>query len=166
MSEADCAEIDAYISGHKTLVGFMPPWGREFAGQYQARWSIADLQGVESAELCFSIARDGYHQSIVCTHRQRLIYRLCVAPETECKDNWHTAWKQGLPHVVCGTHVHGWPENRDHVLVNGFGTMPVRRKVEASVLSIADAVHWVANDLNIHMDSIHRDIPMPERGLV
>lgn len=166
MHDAECDEIDEFINGHKTLVGFKPPWGPQFAGIHQCRWGIADIHGAEPAELCLSVNRDWRHQTIVCLHRQRLIYRLDVAPASECKDNWHTAQTMGLPPFVCGTHVHGWPENREYVRCNGFGTMPVRRPIEASVSDLIHALHWVSVDLNIQIDAGQRDIEMPDKALV
>lgn len=162
MFEIECQEIDDYITGHKTVAGFLPPWEPQFRRQYQARWGILDQFGVESAELCLTYNRDGRHGSIVCAYRQRLIYRLDIAPETECKENFHTAWKQGLPPNICGPHVHGWPENREYVLCNGFGTLPVRRPTPGLVVGLIDGLHWVATDLNIQIDPGQRDIDLPQ----
>lgn len=166
MLEVDCAEIDEYLAGHKAMIGFKPPWGTPERGVFQCRWGIVDLHGLENSELCLSIGRDGRHSSIVCLHRQRIIYRLCVAPATECKPNFHTAWKLDLPHQVCGPHVHGWPENREYVLSNGFGELPVRRPSNGHVDGLIDALHWVANDLGIQIDPGQRDIDLPQIGLV
>lgn len=166
MYDADCDEIDDFIASHKSLVEFKPPWSPQFAGLHQCRWGIADIHGVETAELCFTVSPNGAHQSIVCLHRQRLIYRLDVAPPGECKDNWHTAQALGLPPVVCGTHVHGWPENREYVRCSGFGRMPVRRPITAIVQDLTQALHWLAEDLNIQINPGQRDFEMPERTLI
>lgn len=166
MHDAECREVDAYIAGHKALIGFLPTWKLGHGGEHQSRWPLADPLGVESAELCFTVSRDGHHQTIVCLFRQRLIYRLDVAPTTECKDNHHTAHKQGLPFQVCGTHVHGWSENRDYVMINGFRELPVRRPVEGIVSDLKTAVHWVASDLNIQVDAGQRAISLPPLSLV
>lgn len=166
MHDAECAEVDDFVNGHKTLVGFKPPWGKQFAGIVQCRWGIADIHGAEPAELCLSINRDWRHQTIACMFRQKPIYRLDIAPKTECKDNWHTGEALGLQPVVCGPHVHGWHENREYVRINGFGRLPVRREISGSVLTLLDAIHWVADDLNIQIDPGQRDIDMPERTLV
>lgn len=165
MHELECDEIDEYVSGHKAAVGFMPRWGIQFRRQFQTRWGISDMNGLENSELCLTSDRDGRRASIVCLHRQRLIYRLCVAPKTECKDNYHTAWKQGLPPVVCGVHIHGWPENRDYVCSAGFGELPVRRPL-SGVVGLIDALHWVVSDLGIQMDPGQRDIDLPPYELV
>lgn len=166
MFQSDCDAVDAFIATHKTLVGYLPAWGAAYAGLYQTRWAIADLHGIESGELCLTISHGWDHQTIVCVFRHKLIYRLDVAPAKECKPNWHTAHRYNLPAEVCGTHVHGWLENRDYVMVNGFGRLPVRRPTEASVLDLVDAVHWVATDLNIQVDPSQRAITLPPRTLV
>ena len=166
MHDAECIEIDDFVAGHKTLVGFKPKWGEDYFGYHQCRWGVADVHGAEPAELCLSVSRDGVYHTISCLHRQRIIYRLDTAPEDECKPNWHTAAAMGLSPIVCGPHVHGWQENRDYVRVNGFGRMPVRRGIDGSVLTLLDAIHWVASDLNIQIDAGQRDIEMPDRVLV
>lgn len=166
MSLVECEEVDAFIAAHKTLVGFLPDWNPAFGGLHQTRWAIADIHGIESGELCLTVSPTGVYQTIVCTFRHKLIYRFDVAPAGECKPNWHTAHLQGLPAEVCGTHVHGWIENRSYAIVNGFGRMPVRRPVTASVLDLIDAVHWVAQDLNIQIDPGQRAISLPPRTLV
>ncbi len=165
MRESACAEVDMFIGNHKTLVDFLPPWTEAFGNHYQSRWGIEDSLGVERGELCLTVERDFKHQSIVCLLGGRLIYRLCVAPEDECKSNWHTAHRLGLPSIVCGTHTHGWPENRAYVSHEGFGRMPVRKKVAGEVVTLADAIHWAANDLNIHIEGRQLDFPMPDRSL-
>lgn len=162
MHDQECQDIDDWIVSHKSVVGFLPPWGKQFRRQFQTRWGIADHHGIESAELCLTFNRDGRHGSIVGVHRQRLIYRLDIAPDTECKDNFHTAWRQGLPHNVCGSHVHGWPENREYVIYNGFGELPVRRPIAGAVIGLIDALHWVAQDLQIQVGPGQRDIELPD----
>lgn len=166
MYEARCAEVDAFINSHKKLVDFLPPWSERFANHYQSRWGIEDSLGAESAELCLTIERDFVRQSITCLFRGQPVYRLDVAPEEECKQNWHTAHRLGLPSFVCGTHTHGWDENRAYVVEEGFGRLPVRKKVDGRVLGLADALHWAAKDLKIQVEGGQLDFPMPERSLL
>lgn len=162
MHDQECREIDDYIDAHKAVVGFLPPWGRQFRGHFQTRWGLADHNGLESGELCLTYTRDGHYGSIVCTHRQRLIYRLDITPPAECKDNFHTASRLGLPARVCGPHVHGWLENREYVLSNGFGELPIRRPVLGQVMELSEALHWVAEDLQIQIDPGQRDFALPD----
>jgi hypothetical protein len=90
-----------------------------------------------------------------------LIHRLDIAPQGECKPNWHTAWQQNLPAEVCGAHVHGWPENRGYVKTNGFGKMPVRRPIDGMVQNLLDGIGWIAEDLNIHIAPDQRSFETP-----
>ncbi len=166
MYGVECEEVDAFIASHKTMRGYLPVWKQHFRRQHQSRWGIVDVNDIESGELCLTIGHDWKHASIVCTHRQRMIYRLCIAPLTECKPNHHNAWEQNLPHEVCGPHVHGWPENRAYVMVNGFDQLPVRRAINGLVETIKDAVGWAATDLNILIAPDQRDFNYPVQELV
>ena len=161
IDDAELDEVDAYIAQHKTMLGYVNGWELHYGRDWQVRWPIVDATGVESGELCLNVTRDHKHASICCIFRGRPIYRLDVAPKTECKDNWHTAWEQGLPAQVCGSHVHGWPENRAYVKVNGFGKLPVRRPINGLVASLQDGIGWVAQDLNIHIAPDQRDLEAP-----
>jgi len=165
MHTADVEEVDAYLLRDKTMRGYLPGWTDLYRRQWQARWGI-ECDGIENSELCLTTSRDWRHQTIACMLRQRLIYRLDIAPISECKLNHHTAWKQGLPHEVCGPHVHGWPENRHHVINNGFSDMPVRRLIDGLVETLSDALGWVAKDLNIHIAPDQRDFAMPAAELI
>jgi len=166
MYDAEAEETDAWIAGHKSLAGYLRPWNKIFNRQSQTRWAVRDENEIESGELCLTVSADWIYQTIVCTFRQRMIYRLDIAPVRECHDNYHTAWKQNLPALVCGPHVHGWPENRDYVKQNGFIRMPVRRPIEGLVETLENALGWVAQDLNIHIAPDQRDITMPTRELI
>jgi hypothetical protein len=166
VDDAELDEVDDYIAQHKSLLGYAHGWEMHFGRDWQVRWPIVDAGGVESGELCLTVARDGKHGSICCLLRGRLIYRLDVAPLGECKTNWHTAWKQNLPAEVCGSHVHGWPENRAYVKVNGFGKLPVRRPIDGIVATLQDGIGWVAEDLNIHIAPDQRDLELPSVELL
>lgn len=166
MNAAAVEEVDSYVARYKTLRGYLHSWSNLYSRQWQARWGIIDEGGIENGELCFTITRDMRHQTIACIFRQHLIYRLDIAPITECKPNHHTAWKLNLPYEVCGSHVHGWLENREYVIENGFIAMPFRRAIDGLVETLSDGLGWVANDLNIHVAPDQRDFPMPPRELI
>lgn len=166
MSGADAEEIDAYVKQYKTLRGYLPEWCSCTRRAWQARWGIANHGGTENSELCLTVSRDWQHQSVVCLHRQRIIYRIDIAPQNECKPNFHTAWKMDLPAEVCGPHVHGWPENREYVIATGFGSLPLRRPIQGLCETLSDAIGWVGQDLNIHIAPDQRAFEMPPRALV
>jgi hypothetical protein len=165
MQGADAQEIDAYIERYKTPRGYVTGWSLVTRRNWQTRWPIVSGDGVENSELCLAVSRDWRHQTILCIHRQRLIYRLDIAPKTECKPNHHAAWKQGLPNQVCGPHVHGWPENREYVMENGHAALPFRRPIDGLCETLSDALGWVAEDMNIHIAPDQRDFDMPDRSL-
>lgn len=167
MNISDAEEIDAYIAGQKTLIGYLPNWEMGTRRQWQVRWGISGPNAVENSELFLSVSRDWRHQTIICLHRQRMIYRLDIVPETECKPNLHSAWKLGLPLEVCGPHVHGWQENRQYVISSGSDNrLPHRRLIPGRCETLSDAMGWVGEDMNIHIAPDQRDFQMPNRALV
>lgn len=167
MQGVDCEDVDNWLVGHKTLTGFLGKWGGHLFNTVQARCGIADINGVESGELCFTVSRNGTHQSIACVYRDSLIYHLDLVPDTEWKENFHTAAQYGLPPYVKGNHVHLWSDNRDYILKNGFNNrMPLRRPLATPAGDLRDAIHLVADDLNIQIDPGQRDFQMPEFKLV
>lgn len=167
MFDSECAEIDAFLGSYKTVRGIMPEWNQRFARDWQVRWAIVDQLDIERGELCLSVDHRHENPSICCIVKQRLIHRLDVVPLTECKDNPYGAIKLGLPAKVCGPHVHGWSENREYVRENGFGRLPHRRYIEGSVVTLTDALAWVASDLGITISPGQRVTHLPpERGLL
>lgn len=162
MKEAECEEVDKWLLGHKTVVGFFGKWGQEHFGVFQSRCGIADIHGNESADLCLSASRNGKRQSIACIYRGNMIYHLDLVPDTELKENFHTAAEYGLPPYVKGNHWHLWQDNRDYILANGFNNrMPLRRPMPERPADLRDAIHLAANDLNIQIDAGQRDFQMP-----
>ncbi len=165
MGTLKVSEIDGFISGYKTLVGVLPSWNNQYNRYLQTRWGIQDADGIERGELCFSCRVDGNRPSISCMYQQNLIYRLDVAPEGECKNNSFMAIQSGLPHEVCGSHVHGWLENRGYIDKNGFSQLPNRRSIDGLVETFSDGLGWVAEDLNIHITPEQRDFDLPPTQL-
>jgi hypothetical protein len=167
MKEADLEEVDKWLGGHKTAVGFFGKWGDEHFGVFQSRCGVADIHGNESGDLCLSASRSGKHQSIACIYRGNMIYHLDLVPKDEWKENFHTAWQYGLPAVVSGNHWHRWKDNRDYIAENGFNNrMPLRRPMTERPADLREAIHLAANDLNIQIDAGQRDFQMPTFRLV
>lgn len=167
MQEADAEEIDAYIAVYKTLIGYLPKWEPSTRRNWQTRWGISGPDGAENSELCLTVSRDWRHQTIICLHRQRIIYRLDIVPLTECKPNLHSSWRLGLPNLVCGPHVHGWPENRQYVIDSGDDNrLPNRRFIPGLCETLSDAIGWAGQDMNIHIAPDQRDFEMPAKALV
>jgi len=142
----------------------MPAWVDYYDRDWQLRWGIEDANGIQRGELCMTCDASQGRWSISALSRQRLIYRLDVVPSGECKPNPFAALALGLSARVCGPHVHPWDVNRIFVLANGFGRLPYRREISGEVPTIAAALAWAAQDLNIQVDAQQRLCEMPPQG--
>lgn len=166
MFDAEVAEIDGFLGSFKALEGLMPEWVDHHARHWQVRWGVVDEHDIQRGELCLTCNAAMTHISITAMYAQKMIYRLDVVPLTEVHPNPFGAASLGLPPSVTGPHVHGWPENRAHVKLNGFGELPYRRQIGGAVQTVSDALAWVAQDLRITVTAEQRvcDFP-PQRGL-
>lgn len=165
MYDAECDEIDTFISAYKTLDGLMPDWVDHRGRDFQVRWGIRDANDIEHAELCLTSDPKAEHISIVAIYRQKMFYRLDLVPAGERHSNPFGAAALLLPNFVIGPHVHGWSECREYVRLNGFGTLPYRRQISGVVETIEDALAWVCQDLNISATPEQRVCHLPDRGL-
>jgi hypothetical protein len=157
MWDVEIAEVDGFIAAYKTLDGPMPAWVDHHRGRdWQLRWGIQDAHLIERGELCITCDDSLTHVAFVAIMNQRMFYRLDIAPLTEVHPNPYGAAALNLPPSVSGPHVHGWPENREYVRVNGFGQLPYRRGIQALVQTIADGLAWVAQDLNLMVTAEQR----------
>lgn len=164
MNEAECDEIDAFLSSYKTLAGLMPAWVDYFDRDWQVRWGVEDIHGIQRGELCITCDAEQRKWSISALYQQKLIYRLDVVPLGECKPNPFGALAVGLPARVCGPHTHPWTPNRGYVLVNGFNRLPYRAEIPGEVGSITAALAWAAQDLNIQVDAQQRLCETPPQS--
>src|ERR1700710_2492012 len=121
MYDAECDQVDQFISSYKRLDGIMPPWNDFYRRDWQLRWGVLDANDIRRGELCVTCNAALTHLSFCCMASRRLIYRLDIVPDVECKRNPYSAMALKLPAQVCGPHVHGWIENREYVRLNGFG---------------------------------------------
>jgi len=118
---------------------------------------MINAHGAQLGELVFTINPKLTRPSISCLYQKKLIYRVDIAPMDECKYNSYSAIKdKGLPHTVCGPHIHPWLENRDHVKENGFGELPNRKPVQIVDTLFIRALETAAMDLNIHVTAMQR----------
>ncbi len=160
----DIDEIDAFLAEQKTLLGRLPEWKpNDFRpGEYENTWAIGDSLGIVRAGLRFRFAPDlRAYPSVSVVYRQQLIWRLDLAPPDECKFNPPTAADLGLPPKVCGSHWHGWPDNRAYVQSHGFGTMPFRRPIPVQVQKIEQAVHLLAGEIALQIAPDQRGFDVP-----
>lgn len=163
MYDVEVAEVDAFLAEYKTLDGFPPEWTQQHGRDWQVRWGIANSIGVQHGELCLSLNGNLERPSISALYQRRLIYRLDIVPDTECKPNDFGARFYGLPALICGPHTHPWPENREYVRLNGFRELPYRKPVEGTAMTIDQAIAIVASDLGIDVKGDQRECPLPRQ---
>lgn len=166
MADPTVEEIDEYIAGYKTLNGMLPVWRQSYGWDWQSQWGVLDAQGRQLGELKFSINAALTRPTIVATYRRKLIYRVDIVDDNECKYNDYAAQKLGLPAIVCGSHTHPWLENRQFIQQNGFGELPIRKPVSIVDTKFIRALEVAAEDLNIFVEGRQRDVePPPQAGL-
>lgn len=165
MYDGDVAEVDAFVGSHKSLDGLMPTWEQQIRGKWHVRWAIIDALGVQRGELSITCDSDHSHPTICCVYNQRLIYRLDIVPNSECKPNPFGASSLGLPKNVCGPHIHGWNENKEYVRINGLNNLPFRRPIKGLAQTLRDGLGWVAQQLDITVTGQQRDgCDLPPQG--
>ncbi len=166
MHDVECAEIDGFIAAYKSLDGLMPEWIDHHSRDFQVRWAIVDANQIEHGELCITCDAKHATMSFTAIYKQKMICRLDIVPPNEAHANPFGGAALGLPNYVHGPHVHGWPENREYATLNGFGTLPYRRQVDAAVADLKTGLAWLAEELNLDITPEQRDIlPPPQKGL-
>lgn len=166
MADPTLEEIDAFVAEFKTLDGMLSVWQQSRGWDWQATWGLLDSRGRQLGELKFGINAALTRPTIVATYRRKLIYRVDIVDDSECKQNDYAAMALGLPAVVCGPHTHPWAENRKFVQDNGFGELPVRKPVSIADTRFIRALEVAADDLNILVEGRQRDVePPPQAGL-
>ncbi len=157
MADPTIEEVDQFVREFKTLAGFMPAeWIQHHGWSWSVRWGVLDALQVQQAELVFEINPALTKPSITMIFRKQPIYRVDIVPMSECKWNDWGALELGLPARVCGSHTHGWNDNRLFIASNGFGELPFRRPVDVADTKFIRALEIVAKDLNIHVDPAQR----------
>lgn len=162
--DAELAAVDEWLAEAKTLSGSFPGWGRVYARDHTARWGIIDSIGVQSGELAFSVERALTHPSIAVIMNQKLVYRLDLAPEAECKTNHYLGRALGLEGTVCGSHFHRWVHNRDYVSKHGFGHLPIREATPKALKTLEQALAAICDAVNIELTSDQRDVRLPSQA--
>ena len=161
IDETDLVEIDQYIAEPKFLVDGLPNWtASSRPPDKEASWEIKDQHGIIKAHLRFRFTYTD-SPSISLIYRNFPIWRIDFAPNTICKPNPPDAYQLNLSPEVCGTHEHSWPDNRQYVLMNGFGSLPYRRSIRVQIRKLPQALADFSDRLNIELTYDQRlfDIP-------
>lgn len=168
MSEAQVAEVDAYVEAFKQFEGYMPEWqavsgrGRD----WQTRWPILDANGGSSGFVCFECDAAFAKVGISVIYRRKPIWRLDKIRETERKENPLPVRKYAphLPREFHGSHVHAWDDHRLWVQDQGLGELPFRRPLEEQLVSFEQAFDIVAKATNLTVSPSQRGIALPAQS--
>lgn len=162
--DVDVAAVDEWLAETKTLSGMFPGWGRAYGRDYKARWGVIDSAGVQSGELSITVDRALTRPSICVVMTQKLVYRVDLVPEAECKPNHYSGRALKLASTVCGPHFHRWEHNREFVAQNGFGELPLRDPAPKALKSLEQALAAICDAVNIDLTSDQRDIRLPSQA--
>ncbi len=160
----EIAAVDEWLADLKTLSGPFPGWGRAYGRDYKARWGIIDSIGIQSGELSITVDRALMRPSIAVVMNQKMVYRLDIVPESECKANLFSGVALGLQGTVCGPHFHTWKHNRDWVAKEGFGELPHREAAPKALKTLEQALAAISDDVNIELTSDQRDVRLPSQA--
>ena len=94
-----------------------------------------------------------------------MVSRLNRKRATVCHPNPPYAAKLGLPPRVCGTHVHTWADNREHVSYSGLWQLPVRRPVLDNLQRLEHMFFWFCDHIGVRIQGDSRRIDPPPQNL-
>ena len=164
VSDPELHEVDDYLLTDKFLLPGIPTWDTRFGGQYSARWGLIDATGLQVGELAFSCLLNLSRPSITLLHRQHLVHRTDLVPPEETKPNPVAALSVGAPRLVTGSHMHLWSDSREHVRLNGFKDLPVRRPTPSALRTFEQALAATCDVLNIHPTPDQRAFNLPDQA--
>lgn len=169
ISEKQLSEIDRYLADkNKELDGHQPEWAHAAGyGEFQLAWPIIERStGITRSQLRFRIPEGSYHfPSISLIYRSELISRLDRKPPEDCEPNPPYAGNLGLPARVCGTHLHKWSDNRQHVANSGRWELPVRRPISDHMTRLDQMFFWFCDHIGVRIQQDNRHLFLPEKSL-
>ena len=160
------AETDKFLAEPKALVGDPPSWEastRDY--EYQAVWLVSDDLGAVKASLRFRVPKINWeYPSLSLVFANQQVYRVDIQPASKCEPNPPWASKLSLPPRVCGSHVHRWEDNRQHILDTGLWSLPARRPVEVSLRRIEQMLPWLCDQTLISLRPDQRNFDIPSKN--
>lgn len=155
---AELDEVDNFLAAEKWLYGDAYEWrlssfykGKNL--EHEAIWPVADKIGIVGKGQ-LRIAYRPWNSmlfSISLIYGQFAVYRLDKENPLVCEHNPHWARAMGVPPVVCGTHVHTWADNKEHIRSTGERTLPVRRPLPPQIQTLKQALLHLADSININL---------------
>jgi len=159
----DVQPVDDFLAREKRLVGPPPLWvAARRSWECSAQWPIINDLGIQVGELRFKAANgSNASDSVSVIFRSNPIWRMDLAPMTTCEPNPpYGRWLE-LPAQVCGPHEHRWPDNRQHVIDNGFSELPFRRALAANLKRFEQMLPYLANEINLILEPDQRSFDGP-----
>ncbi len=164
LSDEMLREVGDFLAERKVLATPMPNWRRSARPpDWEASWPILDSLGIERAELRFRV-RAGGHPSVSLIFRGNAIWRMDLAPPSECKSNPPNAHQLGLLSRVCGPHEHNWSDNRAYVALNGYGRLPFRRGIVSPIRRVPQMLADFATRVGIELSWDQRQFDAPPQS--
>jgi hypothetical protein len=163
----DVKAVDAFLDEKgKLLQGAPPTWipGRDGI-ELMAIWNIEDSLGIVRAHLRFRVdPQSRSYPSVSLIFRNNQVWRIDLAELTLCKPNPVWARSVGAPSTVCGSHSHGWPDNREHILSQEMWELPCRQPIAPQIRRLPHAVPWLAERINLTLSPDQRDFDVPPQA--
>jgi hypothetical protein len=162
ISEAEAAEIQAFLAEEKRLDG-IPTWRESsWPGEMDAVWTIQDSLDITRATLRFRCPRAARAwPSISLIFRGNPIWRIdLVSPDT-WKPNPPGAASLGLPAQVRGSHSHTWHDNRGHLLSQDLWSLPYRRPLPIAIRRLPQAIASLAAEVKLLLEPYQRGFDVP-----
>lgn len=169
VAESNLAIIDSYLANTaKVLDSYQPHWVYQPGYRdHQIGWPILEEDsGKTRSKLQFRIPEmHPEYCSISLVFRGSIVCRVDKDAVDVCKANPPFAANLGLPHQVCGPHVHGWHDNREYIAKSGIWDVPARRPVEEKIDGIDSMFFWFCNHINVRIQPHNRPLILPDAGL-
>lgn len=167
MSDAQVAEVDAYIEAYKAPDGVQPHWVavRGRGRDWEATWPLVGTDGIASGYIKLESNARQTEIGISVIFRGQPIFRIDIVPDDRSEGNPLSARKYAphLPAAFRGSHVHAWSDQRAWVREHGLGELPFRRPLAPVPANLDRAFELLSVEINLTLLSDQRGIEMPRQ---
>ena len=163
---ADVQAVEAFLAEPRTLDGPPPTWGDSaWGGEYAATWVVLDSLSAPVGLLKFVAQKtDTSVASINVIFQGREVWRVDLDHDHICHSNPHDGYLMHLDALVCGSHEHAWPINKEHLLVQDQWRLRYRRALPPQVRRLEQGLYWLANQINLTIHPDQRGFDGPRRA--
>lgn len=167
MSDAEVAQVDAYIQSYKVLAGPQPHWVSvtKRSRDWELTWALEDASGIASGYIMIESNAAQTEVSISVIYRSAPIYRIDIVPSDKPEGNplITRQFAPDLPAHFTGSHVHAWSDHREYVRQRGLGELPFRRPLEDDPSNLDRAFDLLTSDIGLTLLPGQRGIEMPSQ---